>query len=497
MSGKSRNLSSNVGFLMMGGFFSQIVNLLTGILLARILLQEDYGLYKQLFLVNGLLTPIFLAAIPTSILFFLPRLTRPYERSRFLTQTIILLSVLGAIFSVTMVVFSNQISIYFKSPHLQDLLIIFSPYPFLVLSASYFSQTMISIGKSKLSAAFTLVMKLFLSSLLILTVLLKPELKIILVVVIIISFIELVAGLYITKKQIGFSNPGLIKLSDYKEQLAFSLPLGLTAIIGAFSIEFSKLNISFFFTPAMYAIYIVGATEIPFIGLLNSSVNSLLQPAISELHKEEKFREIISLWHEAIRKTSLIILPLFVILMETSNIFLTTLYSDKYIESVPIFQIFLFLIPLRVATYGLIVQGMGLTKYNFFGAIFFLILNLPLNLIFIQYMGMQGPAIAQVISTYALSGFYLIIMKRIFKFSIKDLFPLKMLSGNMALALLVGIIVYPITHLNVPKIIILVSAGLTYAIIYITALILTHKLTERDMKLLKNWLSGRIFRTRG
>lgn len=108
MSNKSQNLSSNVGFLVIGGFFSQLVNMFTGILLARVLLQEDFGLYKQLFMVNNLLSPIFLAAIPTSILFFLPRLTKTQECSRFLT---------------------------------------------------YFTQTMIPIGKSKLSAAFSLFMK--------------------------------------------------------------------------------------------------------------------------------------------------------------------------------------------------------------------------------------------------------------------------------------------------------------------------------------------------
>ena len=99
---------------------------------------------------------------------------------------------------------------------------------------------------------------------------------------------------------------------------------------------------------------------------------------------------------------------------------ITILYTKRYEASVPIFQMYLLLIPIRSISFGLLLRAAGKTKYDFYGSILFFVIATGLIMFTIRSIGIYGPAIAIVISVYLLGAFLLVNIKRELGFRIRD-----------------------------------------------------------------------------
>src|SRR5262245_51977926 len=58
----------------------------------RTLSKEEYGYYRQFWLIFETLTPILILGFPRSLLYYLPRVESREERSAYLTQTVMFLA---------------------------------------------------------------------------------------------------------------------------------------------------------------------------------------------------------------------------------------------------------------------------------------------------------------------------------------------------------------------------------------------------------------------
>jgi len=68
---------------------------------------------------------------------------------------------------------------------------------------------------------------------------------------------------------------------------------------------------------------------------------------------------------------------------------------------------YLLLLPLRIASYGLILQATGRTRDIFRGSIYYLIGNAVVSFVLLRIMGLSGPAWGTVMTTIAIAVWYL------------------------------------------------------------------------------------------
>src|SRR5262249_23936104 len=78
--------------------------------------------------------------------------------------------------------------------------------------------------------------------------------------------------------------------------LRYSVPIGLSSVLGTLTIQLHRLLIARFFDVDYYAIYVNGAVEIPFDGIVTSSVMSVVTPAFVRLYASHDYDEIVRLW---------------------------------------------------------------------------------------------------------------------------------------------------------------------------------------------------------
>jgi O-antigen/teichoic acid export membrane protein len=223
----------------------------------------------------------------------------------------------------------------------------------------------------------------------------------------------------------------------FKEQLIYSFPLGLNGVVAILAKGLNKLFIAAFFSAAQYAIYANGAIEIPIVPIIMSSTVAVLVPELSRHFADKNYRMILDLWHLAIRKVSVIILPIFVLFWVLAEEIIITLFSEKYIDSAIYFRIFLLMLPLRCFLETPLLMAGNRTRRIFYGALADVIFNFILGYYLVQNIGIKGPAITIVIATFLQICYYLWEAKRLLPgIPLKQFLP----YGDMFIIFLISIV---------------------------------------------------------
>jgi O-antigen/teichoic acid export membrane protein len=252
--------------------------------------------------------------------------------------------------------------------------------------------------------------------------------------------------------------------------------------------QLDKFVIAAYFFVDKYAEYNVGALEIPIFTILISSMDSVALPKIVEFYKNNEKKEILTLCHEMIRKFSILIIPTFIFLWVLAPQVISFLYTDRYSESAGIFRIYLLILPLRLIRFSVFLQAIGKSFIVLKGALLYLVVNFVLNILLIKIVGFTGPAWATFIGIFSLAAYYTWHVMKTMEINIFVIYPWKTLISILICASLGAIIVYPLTWLKLPLIIIILSSGLLYLVIYYILLIKTSVLTELDFNLIKRWM---------
>ena len=86
-----------------------------------------------------------------------------------------------------------------------------------------------------------------------------------------------------------------------------------------FAFQFDRLVVSRDFTSALYAVYAIGAVELPLSVIVQQAVNAVLVPAMTRHYAAGDMPGLTALWKRAIRRTSLVLFPTFVFFMLTAR----------------------------------------------------------------------------------------------------------------------------------------------------------------------------------
>ncbi len=487
------NLSDKAGLIALSNALQKVDQLAMGILLVRILTQHDYGSYRQLWLVYSLSAPFFLLALQVSFYYFIPRLSSR-ERAVFVRQTYIILMGLGTLFAIVLTAFASPIARAFSNPSLITLLRIFGFYAALELPSTCFFALLVSLDRHR-AAAFTNV-TLHLGQLLsmIIPLVLGYDLKIALISLLIFAAGRL-ALVLMWSHRLTYAPWKGWNFSMIRSQFGYAVPLGCSRIVGMLSRMMDRLVISLVFTPATFAIYAIGSIEIPVATLLTFSVATVLRAELATLHQEGKTKQMLNLWHESIRKLSLAVMPICAFLLVTGDWFLRLLYTDQYAGAVPIFRVYLASLPLQMVSLGLIFTSTGLTKPLLRASFVSLGTNLVLNLLLVRMLGLIGPAIATVISLYAVVPYYLVNISRVLEAPLSKLLPWRTMAKSVAVSLVAAGATAPVRLLPMGLFPSLAMAGILYGGFYIILASKTALLETEDRMLIRRWATLRpVFR---
>lgn len=131
----------------------------------------------------------------------------------------------------------------------------------------------------------------------------------------------------------------------FVEQMRYAMPFGFASLLYIGQTDIHNYFVSYRFGPSEFAIYSQGGFQLPLIAILYESISSVVIPRMSRLQEEGQKREMLLITVRATEKLAFVYLPLFFFLMVVAKEFITTLFTNDYAASVPIFRINLLMLP--------------------------------------------------------------------------------------------------------------------------------------------------------
>jgi O-antigen/teichoic acid export membrane protein len=202
--------------------------------------------------------------------------------------------------------------------------------------------------------------------------------------------------------------------------------LGLNDSLGVLAKWIDKLFLLYLLTAAEFAVFFNGSIEVPLFGLLVGVTGNFLAIEISANLRNP--RTIIELYRESFHVLSNIVFPLFLFLFFFREDLFSLAFEDKYNASLPIFVISIFILPLRINSYSVILQCLSQGKRVLFGSLLDLSIAIILMAVLYPLMGTKGVALSVVISTYCQSYYYLWHSSKLLNTTVLHLLPLKKLG---------------------------------------------------------------------
>jgi O-antigen/teichoic acid export membrane protein len=479
---KRPSLTRQVGALASGSLAGQVGAVLLYMGLARVAPKSELGGYQQLQLIYGILSPLLIAGIPAALLYYVPRAAGPAEVSAWVGQAYVLLGGLGLLVTIGIAAGHVPLAAALGNPALATPLLIYAPQPFFAFVSAAMSTALVAAGRAGIAAGLGALSGAAALFAVLGAALIEPNTAHMAAGLVVASASTAIVATAVAHRTIGITlvhprlRAGVVSL------LGYGVPLALTGLAGRLAWQFDRLVVSRRFSAAEFAVYAIGAVELPITAIIQQSVNAVLVPALARLYALGDIVGMAALWRRAIRRSSLLLLPTFVFFMLTADATIALLFGPGFRDSVGVFRIYLLLVPVRVATYGLITQAIGRTRINLSGSIILLAANAVLVIALVGPLGLSGAALGTVLATLVLVVYYLIRLRGVLGMPIHLLFPWRLLAVNMAISALAGIPVALLLLAGVHGVVLLVLAAVLYVPTYLALLLLTRRLDPGEIE---------------
>jgi len=369
-------LSKKVIILIYGRAFSFLLSLIIPLILTRLLIRNDYGTYQQLIMVYATIQAILLFGMPQSLLYYFPR-KEVSERPILIKQTWAILGISGLLIISLFWTIGQIVGVFYPDHHLQPFIFLLGVYTGIMLSVMPLQNLLVLEDKETMAMqsmiGFTVIDIIILptSAWYNPTTLGMVHGIIITAIIKVIIVIFYVYNNYLSKLE--------TRESYYREHLTYGIPVGLISMIYVININIDKYMVGLFFSTSVFAAYYLGSLFAPIFGWITRSASQVITPRMSKAHKNNNLLEIRELYRNSVEKLAFIFLPMTILLVLIAEPLILTLFTENYKDTIPIFLIYLLLLPTYALNLTWILMATGQTKFLLRLAVSMSLLNIILS----------------------------------------------------------------------------------------------------------------------
>lgn len=455
----------------------------TGVVLTRSLSKAEYGTFSQIILLSTALSLITGTWLAKSIYYFVPSSSRKKE---VILQTYLFLFGLGLIVGGLVWALRFQIAHWFQNEHLASLAIYISLYMIMLTLYRLAEPFFISVEKAHVLAMINIIYSIIYMSLVSYFLLTGVSLEQ-LMTVIVLLYAALIIFILANILKLPGAISRIIDGQVLAQQLRYAAPLFLSTFVIVLGYQIDKYIIATTYSTVDFAVYYRGAIELPLIEIITFTIYNMLLPRFVRLYQEDRRNDFLRVWHEAIKKTAILVIPLFVFFLFISQRFITFLYTERYASSTPIFRIYLLIILIQIVSYDTILQATGKTRGIFYASSLKLAASLIVSLFLIRTVGPAGAAIGLVSGHLVASLYYLLRIRRIFLVTFLRVFPWLYIFQVLTLALCLGALTYTIHFFGSypSKLLFMGLYGAIFLVLYMVLIFKLKFMRREDLEFLK------------
>lgn len=391
---------SDIGITFIATAIQTALAFVVTVFLGRWVGAEDLGLYRLVLTVYGLTILLAGIGIPSTIIKFSAEFKNNKEKiNEFISSSIIVLFLLGIIFSLLLYLLSGLIARLFDVTQLAGLIRILSIiYPFSLVNNILLSLlnglremkkfAIVIICRGSFTVLFTVIL-LYLNF--------KARGAVIGLVAADVILCVIVLSISKQYFRIVFKNifPTALRLAKFGIQI---LGAGAINIINK---QLDIIIIGLFLLPYHVGYYAAAVSLSRFFWLLPASIQRITYPATTEYWSKKKFKELSRMVNKSIKFSSLTLVLIGLAVLFFGNYLLTSLFRKDFVHSFVPLQILLIGTVIRgglAQPIGATLTGIGRPDLVLKLTAFMLFTNALFNLLLIPRIGIIGAAIATSIS---------------------------------------------------------------------------------------------------
>lgn len=339
--------------------FSSIANLFLPIVLTRILLPSEIGLYKIFFLHFAAIPFIFMTGGPLNSVYYW--VGKPAnQRNAYIQQSFLLSLFLSLLILIIGFPFVSTLSNFMQIPWQYVVVLLFSS--FFAVPAAFYNEVNIALGKTLKGSLYSVSFEVAkVISFIAIAYLVKDLGNIFLSYAVIFGtkfFVTIVLGM----------RENFIRFNIDKEKLTeifkYCFPISLAGLVTFFIDKMDQFVLASQLAKDEFAFYSMGCLIIPPLYLLEMSVSKVLIPKLSNSFNTDDGHALAH-FRKAISDVGFLIIPGVFGLFYFAEPITTLLYTDKFVNSAVYLKIFalsylFFLIP-----YDAVPRATGNTKWIF------------------------------------------------------------------------------------------------------------------------------------
>ncbi len=447
-------------YIAIGKLLAMAAQFVMPMFLTRFLTKADYGLYAQFYLALNFLGAILCFGIPSNLFYFHEK-KHGIEQTQVVWNTFMATIVMG-FFGVS-ILFIPVIGEYFLGQNLYQYLYIFVICLFFFIP-SHIINTLPVVRKDKITTTLYPPSDIILKIILVITfALIFKSIKSIFIAISILQIaIVLFLFIYINKHYPITRN--LFSVFILKEQLAYSIPFGIAVALNTICARIDKLVCISYLTVEEYATYSIAFFGIPGIMQIYDSICQVNVQNMASV-KENDSKGIIQMYKSFVVKTLSFSLPIILIVFLFSEQIIEFLFTDKYLDATPYFQLYILTFIVGMLGSGTILRAIGKTRYSMYAFLASTIICIPSTYILIINYGINGAIISAMINVILPKIFQIAIEMRLLKTPFRKYFPLKNITQILITSVVPIIPIVIISMLTKLSIIYCILLGIIYVCI--------------------------------
>lgn len=311
--------------------------------LARVLLPESYGTFKQGWLVSQTLALVLPMGLTQSLYYFVPR--EPAARGRFVAQATWTHLALGAVATVLLLAAGPLLAAHFANPELGANVPWIAAFTGLAIAGAPLDIAWNAAGRIGAAALARLATEIARSGALVAGALLTGTVEGAFAGIALATAARAVWSVAVLAKEHGLSVSG----AALRRQVAYALPFGLAFVLIVPQQQFHQYAVGAAVGAAAFAVYSVGTFQLPLVDILYTPVSELLQIGLAEADGAGRpARAGLPLFHEAVLQLSFAFLPTVGLLFVSAPALIEAMFSARYLGAVPIFRVTAFSVLLAI-----------------------------------------------------------------------------------------------------------------------------------------------------
>ena len=234
--------------------------------------------YQQLNLIYTLAAPLLLGGVPAALLYFIARAVDAQEIRSWVARAYLALGGMGLIGAAVALLARKPLAHEFHNPELARALALYAPAIFFTFLAAAGPPALVAAGRARLAALLNAALGLSILGASVVAAAISPTGTSLALGLTIAAATLAIISIAVVWRAIGLAGRDPGRGAGVRDLLSYGLPLALSSVVYIAGFQIDRVVVGSSFSPRTFAIYALGAVEIPIGLLLGQAVTNVLAP---------------------------------------------------------------------------------------------------------------------------------------------------------------------------------------------------------------------------